>query len=180
MSRLVEAELDEFQENKQELLEMEVRGIYDISRIFRKLQALKTLKKQNQELVQMEKSRLDSWLENQNKNIEYDMFELEQHITAYYEQEKEKNPDFRLKTPYGSVTSRKTTRWNYDEEKLLKQVKEIGLNTCIRVKEEIDKAELKKVVTYSETGQVFTSDGEILEGVTVSRENKVSVNVEEC
>lgn len=97
-------------------------------------------------------------------------------LTEYFVRQKEVDPKFKISTPYGKVSSRKQQpKWNYEDEKVLNWLKENDTE-LIRIKEEVNKAELKK--KYKAVGkEVITEDGgEIVEGITIE-ERPDSINI---
>lgn len=99
---------------------------------------------------------IKEWVEKEIKS--YDNTFLEFKLQEYFKSQRDQDKKFKLSTPYGAVTSRKTTKYNYvDEELVLNYLKE-NHSAALRIKEEIDKNEFKKIykdgVNY-ETGEVI-------------------------
>ena len=106
--------------------------------------------------------KINKWREAELKH--YDTSFLEAKLKEYYIEQRALNPKFRLSMPSGTVSSRKTTKYNYvDEEQIIKYLKE-NHSPVLRVKEEIDKNEFKKV--YKDG--IDHETGEIIPGVEVS------------
>lgn len=140
---------------------------------FRKLRAIEVKEAEVKDAAEKELNRINSWkeeeLEQYSKDKEYFNYLLQE----YFRSEKAKDKKFRLSTPYGKVTSRKTKKWNYeDEESLIKYLKESEPN-CIRVKEEINKTEVKKIFKDG----VNAETGEMLPFVRIEEEETISVKV---
>ena len=92
--------------------------------------------------------------------------------TSEYLYERKVDPKFKISTPNGTVSTRKKQpKWTYDEAKLLEFLKQNGKYQYIRIKEEINKAELKKNVK-AVNGKVITEEGEIVEGITVTEQGE--------
>lgn len=142
---------------------------------FRKLRAIENKEADIKAIAEEEINRVNSWkekeLEQYAKDKEYFNYLLEE----YYRSEKAKDKKFKLSTPYGKVTSTKRKKWDYgnDEEGLLNYLKE-NEPSCIRVKEEINKTELKKVFKDG----VNKETGEILPFIRIEEEESVTVKVE--
>ncbi|NOH14839.1 host-nuclease inhibitor Gam family protein [Clostridium cochlearium] len=166
------------QEELKEIEEIEgfkITNIDEANWAFRKIRALKEEVKETNLLADKEIERINSWREKETKasidNIEY----FEGLLTEYYTRLKAKDPKAKLNTPYGKVTSRKSKKWNYqNEEEILKYLKENEYSDLIRVKEDINKAELKKVFKDG----VNKETGEVLPGVEIKEEESISVKVE--
>ena len=85
-----------------------------------------------------------------------------------------------MSTPYGKLGFRKQQpKWNYDEETILNYLTVNGHNELIRIKKEVNKAELKKVLKIS--GDIAVWDtGEIAEGITIEpQEDSIKIEVGE-
>ncbi len=141
---------------------------------FRKLRAIENKEAEIKVIAEEEINRVNAWkekeLEQYAKDKEYFSYLLEE----FYRAEKAKDKKFKLSTPYGKVTARKSSKWFYDDEKgLLDYLKENG-SCCIRVKEEVDKTELKK--TFKDG--VNTETGEIIPGVRIEETETITVKVE--
>ena len=54
------------------------------------------------------------WLKEETEEHNNDKNYLELLLTQYYQNEKRIDKKFKLKTPFGVVTSRKNQKWNYD------------------------------------------------------------------
>ncbi|MDO4302131.1 MAG: host-nuclease inhibitor Gam family protein [Clostridia bacterium] len=139
---------------------------------FRKLVALNAEKTENTELAVKEIDRINHWLVSRNNPIDNRISNLEGLLMEYYITEKDKDNNFKLSTPYGKVTSKKGKDYTYNEELL---IEELNDTDYIVVKKSIDKNKLKKEITVLEDGRAVTSDGVVLEGVTVT--DKVSYSV---
>ena len=98
-------------------------------------------------------------------------------IGDYYRRLLEENPKAKCSTPYGSATKRTATKWSYgDESKLAETLREESPE-LVRTKYELDKAAIKKVATVLDDGRV-TLDGELLDGVTATRETTITIKTE--
>lgn len=141
---------------------------------FRKLRAIENKETEIKSIAEEEINRVNDWkekeLEQYAKDKEYFSYLLEE----YYRAEKAKDKKFKLSTPYGKVTARKSNKWIYeDEERLLEFLKGI-YSSCIRVKEEINKTEVKKLFKDG----VNAETGEILPFVRIEEEESIYVKVE--
>lgn len=146
---------------------------------FRKLRAITEKENEIKRLMNKEIQRIKDWGESELKTLKNSTGFFEGLLTEYYVVEKEKDPKFRISTPYGKVSSRKQQpKWNYEDDKVLEWLKENDAE-LIRIKEEINKTELKEKYN-SINGQVVTEDGEIVEGVTVEeRPDTITIKVVE-
>lgn len=147
--------------------------------VFRKLRAITEKGNEIKELANKEIERIKNWEEAELKNLEYSTEFFEGLLIEYFVRQKEMDPKFKISTPYGKVSSRKSQpKWNYEDDKVLEWLKEND-KELIRIKEEINKAELKKKYQVM-NGQVVTEDGEIVEGITVTEQpDSISIKVVE-
>lgn len=86
-----------------------------------------------------------------------------------------------VRHPLGTVRSRKTTRLEVvDEKRFLDWAKESGNEQFIRVKEEVDKQELKgNIVTGNRGGAFSLQTGEEIPGVIAQTEERCSISLKE-
>ena len=142
---------------------------------FRKLAAIEKKRAEIKELADKEVERIRNWQQQEEESLNNSKEFFEGLLTEYYVRQKEVDPKFKISTPYGKVSSRKQQpKWNYEDEKVLKWLRENDTE-LIRIKEEVNKAELKK--KYQVAGnEVVTEDGEIVEGITIE-ERPDSINI---
>lgn len=141
---------------------------------FRKLRAIETKKAEIEALAAEEVNRINTWKEVELKQYEGDKQYFEFLLSEYYQKERAIDKKFKLSTPYGKVTARKSKKWNYeDEESLIKYLKESD-PSCVRVKEELNKTEVKKIFKDG----VNSETGEILPFVRIEEEESITVKVE--
>lgn len=131
---------------------------------------------QKLEYIKREKERLKAF-ENKVKEdeIKQTVF-LRTCLSDYIAEQKEENPKFKLQTLNGSASVRTTKKWTYDDEAVMDALKkDDDLKSYIRIKEEINKAQMKKDFVVTGTGAVATKDGEIIDGITVTLEKSLSL-----
>lgn len=122
--------------------------------------------------------KINSWKESQSKELKGKKEFFEQRLIEYYSVEKDKNPKFKLSTPFGEVGQRKTAKWVYgDDGKVVRQLKALGHDELVRVKEEIDKNALKQKFKVDEGRVIDSETGEVLEEVHVVENVTYSVKV---
>lgn len=114
------------------------------------------------------------WLMHETEEIESKKMYFNSLLVQYYREEKEKNPKFKLSTPYGKVYSKKTKKWNYENEEEIKNYLEENAPELLKVKVEIDKKELKK--RYPQGINMET--GEIIPSINIEEEENFIVNIE--
>lgn len=125
-------------------------------------------------------ARYQAWVSQENRKHDDDISYFEGLLRDYAIRQREANPKFKGEsTPYGKVGFRKQSpEWLYDDMKLLESLKSAGRDDLIRIKEEPNKAELKKIVAVQDGRVIDPESGAIIEGVTVlMREDAVVLEV---
>lgn len=167
-----------------ELQDIEVKESFKIKDLdtanwaLKKVAAINTKQKEISELAEKERERIESWENEEVSKYENSKEGLQSLLVEYYKTEKDKDPKFKLSTPYGKVTSRKgTKKWEIpNKERFITILKERGFNELVRVKEEVNLADMKKQFHVTDTGHVIDSNGEPIEGTYVI-ENPTSYSV---
>ena len=179
MNKLMEIELEEIEDISQEKERFKIENLESANWALRKLKAIEGKGKEITALANKEIERILEWKDGEIKQLgdSKDFFDFL--LTEYYTEQKALDPKFKISTPYGMVSSRKQQdKWNYEDDKVLEWLKEND-KELIRIKEEINKSELKKKYK-SINGQVVTEDGEIMEGITVEeRPDTITIKVVE-
>lgn len=141
---------------------------------FRKLRAISDKEREIQEVAAAEIERIEAWKEDQLKQYKDDSEFFEGCISAYFIEERAKDKKFKLSTPYGKVSTRKASKWIYEDEEALKQYVKDNDIDAIRIKEELDKASLKKICKSG----VNQETGELLPGVRIEETETITVKAE--
>lgn len=158
----------------------EVREVFSINDLqgatwaFRKLRAIEEKVNELNVVADKEISRVKEWLSNEVKSLEADKEFFEGLLSAYYIEEKAKDKKFKLSTPYGKVTSRKTEKYIYEDVQAIMDYCNMNELDVIRVKEELDKSAFKKICK----GGVNQETGEVVPGVRVETVESISVKAE--
>lgn len=179
MDVLFEMELQEALETSETQERFKIETLEAANWALRKLAAINAKEKEINDLKNKEIERIENWAKDEIDKLSDSRQFFEGLLTEYFSREREKDPKFKISTPYGKVSARKQQpKWNYDEDKvvnwLLQNDKEL-----VRVKYEPDKNEIKKKYKVIGTN-VVTDDGEIVEGITVEeRPEKVTIKVVE-
>lgn len=131
---------------------------------------------QKLEYIKREKERLKAFEDKVKKDeIEETAF-LRTCLSDYIAEQKEENPKFKLQTLNGSASVRTTKKWTYDDDAVMASLKkDDDLKSYIRIKEEINKAQMKKDFVVTGSGAVATKDGEVIDGITVTLEKSLSL-----
>lgn len=100
-------------------------------------------------------------------------------LVDWYNRQREVDPKYQLKTPWGRVTSRRTKspQW-LDEPQTLAWLKASGHGDLVKVEESIRKADLKKAMNEADGHYIDPATGEIVPGVEVVEKVSVTVKTE--
>lgn len=118
------------------------------------------------------KSKVDNiktWEEESSKKHLNSIDYFESILADYAMRKRQERPDFKsIKLPNGKFEFRKKQpKWEYDEKKIVKTLKENGMEGFIRVKESPDKAAIKKNLIVQNGKAINPETGEFVEGITV-------------
>lgn len=142
--------------------------------VFRKLRAIEDKQAELKVIAEKEIARISTWLEKETSAYEGDKLYFEGVLTEYYISQRAADKKFKLTTPYGKVTVRKSKKWTYtNEDQLIKYLKHSNPE-LIRTKEELNKADIKKIFKDG----VNKETGEVLPFVTIDDAETISVSVE--
>jgi phage host-nuclease inhibitor protein Gam len=146
---------------------------------FRKLQAYQQELAEVNRLANSEMERIKTWQEREQKRISEHTEFFESLISQFATEKRAQDPKFKCSTPYGKISFRKQQpKWEYDEKTLIESLKSNGFTDLIRIKEEPDKAELKKRFAVNNGQVVCVETGVLIEGVMVYEQpEKISITI---
>lgn len=143
----------------------------------RKLAAISLKENEIRELMDKEIKRIEEWAKHELNKLNDSTNFFEGLLTEYYIKEKEIDPKFKVSTPYGKITARKQQdKWIYNDEIVLESLKKRKLDKFIRIKEEVNKSDLKKEVEILENACV--QDGQVLGQVKLLDDGINYANIE--
>jgi len=181
VNALIEHELDDLPE-EQERERFRIETVDQVNWALRKLSAIEAKRKEVEELAQAEIDRIQVWKEHELKKLQDNAEFFGNLLHDYALRQRAADPNWkRTSTPYGVVRLRKQPpKWIYDDAKLLESLKSQGLTHFIRVKEEPDKAAIKKAegMQYINGKLVDLESGAIIEGVVIEEQpEKVEIDL---
>ena len=147
---------------------------------FRKLAALKAKNIEVYMLADEERKRISNWEASQTAINDSTIAFFESLLLDYFHRERNEDERFKLDTPYGKISTRKTDKWHYDDEKLVASLKAAGYEDYVRVTETPDKAAIKKakdLFGISDIGTLISGDGDVIDGVRVEKIENVLITV---
>lgn len=158
----------------------QIRNDYHADNVLEEISRLKKEIRQKEELAEKRIQQIEQWKKSEVEKLEGRINWLTDALESYFRKLRESNP--KLKThslPFGKLQIRKQQpKWKYDDDKLLKSVKRV-MPEAIRVKEEVDKIELKKRVKIVNNIPINPDTGEVIEGIVIEeRPEEFSIKVE--
>lgn len=171
MDMLLEHDLQEAQERKEEF---RVTDFQSATWALRMLRAVNGKIEEINDTAVKQISSINEWVEKEVKSLNSDKAYFEGLLSAYYIEERAKDKKFKLTTPYGKVTSRKTEKYIYEDEQAIMDYCNMNELDVIRIKEELDKSAFKKICK----GGVNQETGEVVPGVRVETVESISVKAE--
>jgi len=182
MNMLEEVELDELNEllSTDESTE-EVRKRFQITDLssmnwaLRKLSALEKDHDGDTSLLNSEYHRIAKWYDKQSNSYQNSKQFLEGLIGEYAKAQRAEDPKWRQKTPFGDVSFRKQQpEWVYEGDKTLDYfLTSEWVETCVRVKNELDKNKIKETFKVVGDKLICISTGEVIPGVTITDRDPV-------
>lgn len=184
MNELEKLELDDIENTEDN--GFKINDLGGANWAFRKLAAIEQKRKEIKSLADKEIERIKKWQEQETKGLDSSKEFFEGLLIEYFSAQREVDPKFKISTPYGKVSARKLPdKWEYDDKELLTYL-EAAKPDLIRIKKEVDKANLKKKVAESKEfaicdNQVVNMEsGEVVSGVTVTEQpEKITIKVAE-
>lgn len=146
------------------------------------MRIVRSLEGQVAEVDKMRKAeveRIDAFYQGQREEIDSKAEFFRQLLVDWYNRQREVDPKYQLKTPWGKVTSRRTKspQW-LDENTTLAWLKASGHIDLVKVEESIRKADLKKAMNEADGHYIDPATGEIVPGVEVVEKVSVTVKTE--
>lgn len=158
-------------ENKQTF---EIDSLEKASWAFKKIRERKQELAKLQDLAEKEKTNIDTWLTQESRTLVADIEHFETLIQLYFKKEREENPKFKLTTPFGKISTRKSSKLIVDDENVLKDWIKANDIPALKIKEEIDKSAMKKL--FAKGYDAFT--GEVVPGMHIEETENMTIKVE--
>lgn len=165
--------MSEILENIEEQKEsFKVKDLESASWCFEKISEKEEEEKKIKEYAIKKIEKIKKWQEEELSSINSSKTYFESLLNFYYREQRQINKKFKLSTPYGKVTSRKSEKMIYeDEEKLIDYLKDNY--EAIRVKKELNKTYINN--TYKKGIDPIT--GEILPFVHIEEVESIIIKI---
>ena len=170
------ADLEEVQEQR-----FEITDLSSLTWVLRKMSAIEAQRKEVNQVADNEIERIEAYRKKELESLQRSQDFFQSLVGEYAERKRQEDPKFKTqKTPYGSIGFKKQQpKWIYDDEKLLNHLHDNELYDFVRIKEEPNKAEIKKQFRVLDNGKVVDVDGQEVEGITIEPQpDKLEVKVD--
>lgn len=163
-------------ENEKSLRAFKAEDDNEYVAMFKELMDLKDDLEEKQKTAVNERKRINQWEETYTEPLKSRINFIETQIKNKYQQELAENPKAKVNTPWGKVSKRTTTTYDYgDEKELIVKIKDIAPELVkVKTEESLNKVEFKKMAQVTETGSVCLF-GEIVDGVTAEKTTSYKV-----
>lgn len=164
INELLKEELKTVNDREQE--GFKINSLQSADWAMRKLQAIEKHDQEAKEAAQADIDQTIAWRDRKLTENESSREYFHGLLKDYLYRERQHDSKFKIDTPHGKVTTRKTPAGlNYDETTVLKSLRDQGIKELIKTKETIKKTDLKKSGTII-NGKFVLEDGQIVDGVT--------------
>ena len=144
--------------------------------VFELIKKKKDKKREIEEVAAENIKRFNDWKEKECKQYDDDIRFFEMKLQEYYREQRATDPKFKLSTPYGTVSSRKSTNYNYyDEDTCIAYLEEI--HSPALVVEEVKSIDKRLVRQLLKNG-VNPETGEIVPGLEVEQVESITVKID--
>jgi len=159
------------EENLEEGLEVTDNEI--ATSIMKRLKYVNMLKEENTSIAEKEIQKIRAWEDEVNSELDQKVKYYEEVLIEFYKKQQEVNPKYKLDTPYGKVTKRKSKKWSYDEEAIIEFLEENMYIDMINIEKSIKKNDIKKVFPEG----IDTSSGQVIDGITITEEINYNIKL---
>lgn len=182
LAELEEIETLQTEEQQEELRQrFRIENIDQLNWALRKLAAIKAKENEVRRLADAERQRIAEWEQKELAALERDRSFFEGLVQEYALTQREADPKWKASTPYGRVSFRRQpAKWQYDDQKLLEYLKASGRTEFVRIKEEVNKADLKRALKVQDGRAIDPETGEIVPGIVIEEQpEKLVIDVVE-
>lgn len=159
------------EENLEEGLEVTDNEI--ATSIMKRLKYVNMLKEENTAIAEKEIQKIRAWQDEVNSELDEKIAYYQEVLIEFYKKQQEVNPKYKLDTPYGKVTKRKSKKWSYDEEAIIEFLEENMYIDMINIEKSIKKNDIKKAFPDG----IDTSSGQVIDGITIVEEVNYNIKL---
>jgi hypothetical protein len=141
--------------------------------IMKRLKYVNMLKEENIAIANKEIQKIKLWQDEANSELDKKIKYYEEVLLEFFKQQQELNPKYKLDTPYGKVTKRKSKKWSYDEEAVIEFLEENMYIEMINIEKSIKKNDIKKAFPEG----IDKSTGQVIDGITITEEVNYNIKL---
>lgn len=159
------------EENLEEGLEVTDNEI--ATSIMKRLKYVNMLKEENTSIADKEIQKIRMWQDEVNSELDQKIKYYEEVLLEFYKKQQDINPKYKLDTPYGKVSKRKSKKWSYDEEAIIEFLEENMYIDMINIEKSIKKNDIKKAFPEG----IDKSTGQVIDGISIVEEVSYSIKL---
>lgn len=154
---------------EKERQQFKITDLASLTWAMRKLKAIEQKKEEVNAVADQEIEHIEQYRKSELNKLAGSEEFFKSLIHEYAIRKRTEDPMFKSqKTPYGSIGFRKQQpKWHYDDNKIISYLKQNGLDGFLRIKEELDKKEIKNTFRVAEDGRVIDPNGQVVEGIKI-------------
>ena len=141
--------------------------------IMKRLKYVNMLKEENTAIADKEIQKIKLWQDEANSELDKKIKYYEEVLLEFFKQQQELNPKYKLDTPYGKVTKRKSKKWSYDEEAIIEFLEENMYIDMINIEKSIKKNDIKKAFPEG----IDKSTGLVIDGISIVDEVNYNIKL---
>lgn len=141
--------------------------------IMKRLKYVNMLKEENTAIADKEIQKIKLWQDEANSELDKKIKYYEEVLLEFFKQQQELNPKYKLDTPYGKVTKRKSKKWSYDEEAIIEFLEENMYIDMINIEKSIKKNDIKKAFPEG----IDKSTGQVIDGISIVDEVNYNIKL---
>lgn len=141
--------------------------------IMKRLKYVNMLKEENTVIAEKEIQKIKLWQDEANSELDKKIKYYEEVLLEFFKQQQELNPKYKLDTPYGKVTKRKSKKWSYDQESIIEFLEENMYIDMINIEKSIKKNDIKKAFPEG----IDKSTGQVIDGISIVDEVNYNIKL---
>ena len=141
--------------------------------IIKRLKYVNMLKEENTVIAEKEIQKIKLWQDEANSELDKKIKYYEEVLLEFFKQQQELNPKYKLDTPYGKLTKRKSKKWSYDEEAIIEFLEENMYIDMINIEKSIKKNDIKKAFPEG----IDKSTGQVIDGISIVEEVNYNIKL---
>lgn len=153
--------------------EFKVTGLESADWCFERISEIEDKRAELTAYAEQKVAKIEKWLEEELKPLNRQLEYFKGLLVEYYAEQRAVDPKFKLSTPGGAVTQRKTSTLKYDEATMIDYLKS-NHQDLVKTVEKFSKLEVKKVFKKDGDRVVDIETGEIVDWVQAEENTSYS------